>query len=110
MSVRIKSGNVEKWAGAWLRIDGALKETLAFDNMQERPILANKNWQEYEIVVDVPSNSIELLFGVLLVGNGQIWVDDFNFEVVNQNTKLTSKKVENPYVKKPKTKPINNGF
>src|SRR5262249_37325162 len=51
----VKSDNVEKWAGLWMRVDGKSgQRPLAFDNMQDRPITGVTGWKEYEVVLDVP--------------------------------------------------------
>jgi hypothetical protein len=39
MTAYVKSENVKKWAGLWLRVDQANSQTsLSFDNMGDRPI------------------------------------------------------------------------
>lgn len=80
----VKSEKVQSgWAGMWLRIDGRTPgEMLGFDNMQSRPIKGTTGWTRYEIVLDVPNEAAALAFGVLLAGDGQVWLDDLEFEVV----------------------------
>lgn len=83
MTGYIKSENVASWAGMWLRVDSAdTHVSLAFDNMQDRPVTGTSDWTKYEIVLDVPKESGTLNFGVLLSGTGKIWVDNFSFEIV----------------------------
>ncbi|HEX8686005.1 MAG TPA: hypothetical protein VF654_05865, partial [Pyrinomonadaceae bacterium] len=36
------------WAALWLRVDGQMKPSLRFDNMQDRPIRGTNDWQKYE--------------------------------------------------------------
>jgi hypothetical protein len=81
----VKSEKVQSgWAGLWFRIDGPKQgDTLGFDNMQQRPIKGTTDWTRYEIVLDVPTTAAALAFGVLLSGDGQVWMDDLNFEVVS---------------------------
>jgi hypothetical protein len=87
----VKSANVRSgWAGLWLRIDGARTEqNLGIDNMERRPIKGTTDWTRYEIVLDVPENTRELAFGLLLEGDGQVWMDDLKFEVVSSAVPVT---------------------
>lgn len=85
----IKSTDVEKWAGMWMRIDGPSKRSLGFDNMQNRPIKGTTNWTKYEIVLKVPKEATNLAYGVLTSGTGEVLIDDFKFEIVSDNYKNT---------------------
>lgn len=89
LSGYVRADAVEGWAGLWLRIDGADKQVLNFNNMQSRPITGTSDWQKYDIVLNVPKESVGIAFGVLLTGKGQIWVDDLEFESVGQNAPVT---------------------
>ena len=79
----IKTENVTDWSGMWLRID-PIKSISAeyFDNMGNRPIKGTTNWTKYKIVLDVPTNSNSMNFGVLLKGNGKVWIDNLNIEII----------------------------
>lgn len=87
----VKSENVRAgWAGLWLRIDGAAPaQPLGFDNMQQRPIKGTTDWKRYAIVLDVPDEATALAFGLLLAGDGQVWMDDLTFEVVPSSVPTT---------------------
>lgn len=96
MSGYVKSEGVELytrefgWAGLWMRVDGSqLYRSLAFDNMVNRPIHGSADWQKYEIVLDVPENSVAIAFGILLAGKGQVWLDGIQFEVVGKDVPTT---------------------
>ena len=87
----VKSKDVVNWAGLWFRIDGKdSQHSLAFDNMYHRAIKGTTDWTKYEIVLDVPNNASNFVFGALLSGTGQIWFDDITFEVVNNTTIVTN--------------------
>lgn len=91
LSGYIKSKDVKDWTGMWFRIDGPEKgKSLAFDNMQERPIKGTTAWKRYEIVLDAPENSTSFSFGVLQSGPGEVWLDDLKFEVVDKSVPLTN--------------------
>lgn len=84
-------------AQLWLRIDadnskkGPIKPE-HFDNMGERPIQGSTNWAQYDLVVDVSEESTLIVFGLMLIGEGQIWLDDVSFEAVGIEVPLTGKK------------------
>lgn len=88
----VKSKDVTDWAGLWMRIDGPdVNQYAYFDNMYDRPIAGTTQWQPYDIVLDVSPNATAIAFGILLNGGGQVWVDDFSFEVVPGDVSTTSK-------------------
>ncbi len=82
LSAFIKAKNVGGWSGLWMKVEGAGHDVLGFDNMKNRPITGSKEWEEYEIVLDVPKDSKLIAFGVLLSGKGSVWIDDVKFEEV----------------------------
>jgi hypothetical protein len=85
----IKCGNADK-VGMWMRVDGTDPgESLAFDNMNDRPISGTKDWERYEIVLNVDSSAAYIAYGVLLSGNGEIWISDLAFDVVGNDIPTT---------------------
>ncbi|MCE3279972.1 MAG: hypothetical protein K0S44_2163 [Bacteroidetes bacterium] len=94
MTGYMKSKDVEKRAGFWLRIDGPenSKKSLAFDNMHDRAVIGTTEWKKYEIVLDVAPSATNIAFGALLTGTGQIWFEKFTFEVVNKSVPTTPNK------------------
>lgn len=90
MSADIKTENVKKWTGLWLRVDRKYDEVLAFDNMADRPIRGTVDWKRHEIVLDVPEDAERLAFGILIEGTGKAWVSDISFEVVEVTTPITN--------------------
>jgi hypothetical protein len=74
-SAAVRVRDVVGWAGLWLRVDGADGKRLAFDNMQNRPIVGTSDWKTYDVVLDVPVAADRIALGVLLVGKGQVWMD-----------------------------------
>jgi hypothetical protein len=107
MSGMVKTKNVDDWSGLWLRIDQKDdKEPLGFDNMhdgkKDRSIKGTTEWSKYEIVLDVPLNAVNIAYGALLVGTGQIWFDNLKFEIVDETISITgSGKDELKPVKEP---------
>jgi len=78
----VKTANVSRWAGLWMRVDGA-DQVLAFDNMQSRPIVGTTEWTRYETVLDVAPSAVDIAFGLLVVGDGTGWVDNVKLEVAS---------------------------
>lgn len=89
LSAVIQSQGVEQWAGLWMRVDDNAGNVLSFDNMQNRPITGNSDAKPYTIVLDVPTTSIGIYFGILLSGKGQVWLSDVQFDVVDTNVPTT---------------------
>jgi hypothetical protein len=85
----IKTRGVERSAALWMRIDGREKSGLAFDNMRDRPITGTTDWGQYHVVLDLPPEAARIAFGVLLRGVGQVWADNFRFEVVGKDFGVT---------------------
>jgi len=72
-----------------MRIDGPGKHVTGFDNMESRPVRGNTDWKRYDIVLDVPDDTVDIFFGFLLVGNGEVWADDFTLESVGHEVPVT---------------------
>ncbi|MGP4070337.1 hypothetical protein [Halobacillus sp. B29] len=88
-SAFVKSMDVRRSAGLWMRIDHSSGDVLAFDNMMNRPIKGTNEWNHYSVVLDVPVKSEVIAFGMLLNGFGQIWMDDVSFEIVDESVPVT---------------------
>lgn len=86
----LTSKNVEQFCAIWMRVDDALGDVLQFDNMSNRPITGDTEWNHYSIVLDIPENSAVIAFGVLLAGKGQVWMDELKFEIVDNKVPTTN--------------------
>jgi len=90
-SSMVKSEEVDGWAGLWMRVDGPEQgKHLEFDNMQDRSITGTTDWQRYEVVLDVPQESTNVAFGILLHGTGRVWLSDVDFGEVGIDVPVTS--------------------
>ncbi len=103
----VKAEKVRNWAGLWMRVDGKDGKSVSFDNMQDRPIKGTLDWKEYEIVLDVPKDRVGIAFGILLDGQGQVWIDDLNLEIVSEDIPTTDLKLKE---KQLPDEPINLNF
>lgn len=88
----VKTKNVTGWAGLNMRVDAAIPYNLGiagFDNMYDRPIKGTTDWTRYFVILDVPPKSIQIVFGALLTGEGQIWFDYDNIKIVSKSISPT---------------------
>lgn len=90
----VKTRGVEQFCGLWMRVDNNAQDVLRFDNMHNRKITGDTNWNHYAIVLDIPDNSATISFGVLLMGPGQAWVDGFRFEEVEDSVPTTNMELD----------------
>ena len=88
LSVYVKSADVADWAGVWMRVDAGTTP-IAFDNMQERPIKGSQDWTQSRLVLDVANNATAIAFGILLRGNGAVWIDDVALVAVGPEVPVT---------------------
>jgi hypothetical protein len=88
-SAFVKSEDVDKSAGLWMRVDTE-KSSPSFDNMMDRAIKGTTDWRKYEIVLDVPGDAEVVTFGLLVDSKGKLWVDDMGFEIVGDDVKTTN--------------------
>ncbi|HZR67036.1 MAG TPA: hypothetical protein VFA85_17990 [Terriglobales bacterium] len=86
-SAFVKSSEADR-AGLWMRIDKG-PESVAFDNMQSRPIKGTSDWKKYNVVLDVPQDASGIFFGILLSGSGEVWLSDARIEIVNDGVPIT---------------------
>jgi hypothetical protein len=81
LSVQMRPGGVEGWAGAWIRVDGRDRsKPLAFDNMQNRPLRGTGGCEWSVLVVDVSPDAERITLGFLLKGPGALWLSDFRID------------------------------
>jgi hypothetical protein len=88
----IKAREVKNWAGLWMRVDGADQKSTAFDNMQNRPIKGTRDWARYEIILDVAAKTSQDAFGILLDGEGKVWISNVRFQIVDNSVPTTGSK------------------
>ena len=89
VSASIGTDEVVEWCGLWMRVDGQDGKTLAFDNMEDRPIGGTTPVRNYQVVLDVADDAEYVAFGVLLSGKGVVWIEDFRFEETALETAVT---------------------
>jgi len=76
----LRTEDVNGFAGLWLREDGK-SGPVQFDNMQDRHLAGTTGWTQYRIRLPLDQRSRTLWLGVLLAGDGTVWVDDMDLRV-----------------------------
>ena len=104
---QIKTNDVERWAGFWLRADSVNGAILAFDNMQNRGVSGTSDWKPGAIVLDIPEDAETLHLGFILDGKGTAWANGLAFEEVDTSVPVTN--VRTPELSLPR-KPVNLDF
>jgi photosystem II stability/assembly factor-like uncharacterized protein len=94
LSAYVKTVNAANYVGMWMRVDGAGNQTLSFDNMATRPLVGTNDWEQYEVILDVPESSTAIFFGILINGTGEAYIDGLQVEPaartwIAQNTGIT---------------------
>ena len=51
--------------------------------MADRPITQNE-WRDYEIVGEVAEDAVSINLGLMLLGNGRVWLDAVSFEALGK--------------------------
>jgi len=77
-------------AQLWMRVDGSDRRVIAFDNMDDRPVVGTTDWSRYQIVLDVPQDSRAIAFGFLLMQKGKAWGSNFKLERADSTLAVTS--------------------
>jgi C-terminal processing protease CtpA/Prc len=72
----LRTQDVKVFAGLWMREDGAVVKSLAYDDMQSQQVKGTSDWTEYTIRLPLRPEARQLLIGALLYGTGTVWVDD----------------------------------
>jgi hypothetical protein len=80
LAAELKVSDVLEGAGIWLRADGADDSELFFDNMSNRLISGSTGWRDCLIEAHLPPGVRWLNYGILLLGSGTVWGDNFRLE------------------------------
>jgi hypothetical protein len=103
LTAQVKTRDAVGHAAMWLRFDAG-SNAVAFDNMDNRPLVGTTPWTSVSIVLDVPRTAESVAFGGLLVGAGTMWFDELKFEVVDSSVPVTAP------LRRPLEPPVNLGL
>ena len=85
----LKTSDARNWASAFVIILGKNNLHLAYDDMSDRPIRGTTDWQQVELVTDLPNEPCTVYFGPDLYGPGELWGDDFQIAIAPRDTPIT---------------------
>ena len=68
-------------AQLWFRVDRPNRQMGFFDNMGDRPITSGE-WKHYEIVGLVDEDAVSINFGLMLMKEGSVDLDDVSIEII----------------------------
>ena len=82
-------------AGLFMRVS-TYGGWINYDYMYDRLVQGDNDWHKYIISLDIPNDTSLIDFGAWITGKGEVQVDGFRFEVVDQKvlTTGTSEKIE----------------
>jgi|GEM_PF-573193 len=66
-------------------VDRADKTGGFFKNTADN-LLTTTNWTDFEILGEVDSTGMHIVFGSMLLGNGELWIDNLSVDVQEGNT------------------------
>jgi len=93
LSAWIKSEKVQDWAGLWMTVWGkrdGQSAALTGDNMEDRAIKGTTDWHQVKVVLDVPANTESMSFGILMVGEGKVWMAEPSLDIVDASVPSTA--------------------
>ena len=80
-AIRVEGADTR--AQMWLRLDRADNSMAFLENMGTRPV-KSPEWNTYDIETDVGADVSRIVFGVMLFGAGNAWVDDVSIEILGE--------------------------
>lgn len=89
LTARVTTKDVTGWAGLWMRVDGPGKQTLAFDNMQSRPLKGSTPCAPAQVVLDVANEAEVIALGLVLEGAGTAELAGVDLEAVDDTVPTT---------------------
>jgi hypothetical protein len=95
MIVCVKTLGVKDAAGLFMRVS-TYGGWINYDYMYDRVVRGTTDWHQHMIVLDIPHDTSLIDFGVWITGKGEVQIDDFRFDVVDNKLHATgtSEKIE----------------
>lgn len=93
----LRTDSVSGFVGLWMREDGPAG-AVQFDNMQSKQLKGTTDWTEYTISLPLDERAKTLYFGVLLSGEGKVWIDDMSLLVDGKSINEAQERIIEPTV------------
>lgn len=85
-----RSADAKTQGGLWVRVTATDRDTtLGYGRFTALP-----TWEHGSVVLDVPAESVSILFGLLLLGTGRVWMGGASFAAVSHDIPLTQASIE----------------
>ena len=62
---------------------------LAFDNMRDRFITGTNDWRQHSLILAAAENAEDIIYGLLISLDGQVWITDVHLDVVDKKVPTT---------------------
>jgi len=103
-----KIKDVTKGAGMFMRVDQvSCQSFVAEDDFSKRVIKGTMGWLKFNIDIDIPKEASIMTYGVQLDGEGEVWFDNFAFEIISKDVKNTGMEGKVDIIP---AEPINLGY
>lgn len=88
----LRTSGIDGWAGIWMRSDNGGHDLVIGDALPLAvgSIQALPQWTPVSVVLPVGPDDGVVTMGLALIGNGQAWLSDLKFEMVDDTTPLTA--------------------
>jgi len=80
-AIRVEGPNTR--SQMWLRLDRADNSMAFLENMSANPVISPE-WKTYDITTSVPGDASRIVFGFMLFGGGNAWVDDVSLDILDE--------------------------
>jgi len=87
LTMDVKANNIANYVGLFIRADGdSTDQDLAFINsaMADNLITESFDWKEHSLTINVPNETVTLVYGLYMDGAGEIWMDNVQLAVVGE--------------------------
>ncbi|NCC53260.1 MAG: hypothetical protein EOM20_18890 [Spartobacteria bacterium] len=85
LRAQIMASNLTGMVSLWIRADDKRGTALTFDSLEKQgtPITAaTDGWQSYAVSILIPQDAFEINAGILLHGQGTVWMDDLQLNPI----------------------------
>jgi hypothetical protein len=84
-SAYIRTRNVRKQAGIWMRAEDANGRIIAFQGFVPGSYLrGTRDWTQVHVAICIPRTTVAVFYGVNLLGPGTVWIDEIRFDVLGK--------------------------
>lgn len=95
MTGYVKTNEAKTLGGFLIITDGSFpasdKMKVTNNDDDKKQTIWSPEWIKTELEVEIPADAINIQYGVLLEGNGQIWFDEISFEIIDKLNVPTEK-------------------